>query len=167
MLRTTRTLFAGIAAGAVAMTLAPAMASDREPAATKAPTRTLYLTAVEFKGTANVASESYPEAEPPAGGAYGISPPDVDGNWRAQAYRFDAATLVAYQGERVRLRIFGVNGDAHEISVPKAGKELVVRRGRLTTVRFPAKRLGTYRIVCTTHKPAMVTDLVVLPRALR
>ena len=66
MLGKARIFLAAGAVGALAATLAPALASDRGQAAAKRPTRTLFLTAVEFKGTANVSSEPFPATAPPS-----------------------------------------------------------------------------------------------------
>ena len=76
----------------------------------------IYMSAVEWKGSSNVSKEAYPTSPLPKGGGYErsrratrssrASPP---GTWAVETYRFDTAVVVACKGERVVLKIFGVN----------------------------------------------------------
>lgn len=134
--------------------------------------RTIYMSAVEYKGGANVSDEAYPPAaEPgtkalgPLDGGYGLSEPDDTGRWEVETYRWEPGLVVAHEGERLTLEILGVNGARHEaMVVSPSGDQIpfVVTRGRLTRVRFEVDEVGTWRFVCSTHPPAMSGEIVVL-----
>lgn len=134
--------------------------------------RTIYMSAVEYKGGANVADEAYPPLAvegtkrlQPLGGGYNLKGPDETGRWEVESYRFEPGFLVARLGERVALEIVGINGARHDIElVSPSGKttEVVVTRGRMTRVPFQAEELGVWRLVCNTHRPAMVSEILVI-----
>jgi len=157
--------------GSLGLALAVVSSSDARPAANVV-TRTLYVSAVEFKGSASVAKEPYP-GPVPAGGGWESCAPGSDGcdlkgdttKWAVETYRFDTATVVAYAGERVVIKAFGVNAAKHEIVVPTLKKSFTIKRGVLTTADLGVvKQPGIYRILCATHPPAHQMDLVVLPK---
>jgi hypothetical protein len=164
--------FAGLLLVALAVALPLAVAA-KSNATTTATTRTLYATAVEWKGSASVAKEPYPGAVPPGGG-YESCPPgshecDLDGDttrWAIETYRFDTATVSAYQGERVVLQIFGVNSAKHDIVIPAFKKTFTIKRGVVSRIDLGVmKKAGIYRILCVTHPPSHQMDLVVLPKS--
>ncbi len=132
--------------------------------AAKVKSRTIYLSAVEWKGGTNVSKEPFPTAPLLPGGGYELVPPDAKGDWSTETYRFDSAVVVAYVGERVTLKIFGVNAAYHDITMPNFNRNFRVSRGQLSTVRFVTKKAGIYPIICVTHMPSHRADLVVLPR---
>ncbi len=132
--------------------------------AAKLKSRTIYLSAVEWKGGSNVSKEAFPTAPVPAGGGYELIPPDAKGDWSTETYRFDSAVVVAYEGERVTLKIWGVNAAYHDIVMSNFNRNFRVSRGQLSTVRFVTKKAGIYPIICVTHMPSHRADLVVLPR---
>ncbi len=132
--------------------------------AAKVQLRTIYLTAVEWKGGSNVSKEPFPTAPVPAGGGYELIPPDAKGDWSTETYRFDSAVVVAYVGERVTLKIWGVNAAYHDISMPNFNRNFRVSRGQMSTTRFVTKKAGIYPIICVTHMPSHRASLVVLPR---
>lgn len=141
-------------------------------ATTTAATRNLYVSAVEWKGSASVAKEPYPGAVPPGGG-YESCPPgsqecDLKGDttkWAVETYRFDTATVFAYAGERVVINAFGVNAAKHEIVVPSLKKSFTITRGVVTKADLGVvKKPGIYRLLCITHPPAHQMDLVVMPK---
>jgi hypothetical protein len=161
---------ASAAAIGVASALAFGGTSD-ETAAAK--TRTLYVSAVEWKGSASVASEAYPGAVP-AGGGYESCAPGSQGcdlkgdttKWAIETYRFDTAAVFAYEGERVVIKAFGVNAAQHPIVVPTLKKSFLIRRGVVTTADLGVvKKSGIYNIYCTLHRPSHQMDLVVLPKS--
>jgi len=154
----------------VALLVAFVGKSEATTAATAA-TRTLYVSAVEWKGSASVAKEPYP-GPVPAGGGYESCPPgsqecDLKGDttkWAVETYRFDTATVVACAGERVVIKAFGVNAAQHDIVVPKLKKSFTIKRGVVTTADLGVvKKSGIYKILCITHPPAHQMDLVVMP----
>lgn len=141
-------------------------------ATTAAATRTLYVSAVEWKGSASVAKEPYPGPVPPGGGWESCQPGsqecDLKGDttkWAVETYRFDTATVVAYAGERVVIKAFGVNAAKHEIVAPKLKKSFTILRGVVTTADLGVvSKPGIYKILCITHPPAHQMDLVVMPK---
>lgn len=152
-------------ASILAASLGPAVISGgavQESA--RAKPRVIYLSAVEWKGDANVSREAFPPAALPGGGGYKLVPPDAAGDWEVETYRFDTAASVAYEGERVLLMILGVNGRQHDIAIPAFNRSFTVTRGKLTRVRFVANKVGSFKMICRTHPPSMVMDLVVLPK---
>jgi plastocyanin len=156
------------AAAAAAVGAAFALSTgDEATAAVKA--RQIYMSAVEWKGSANVAKEAYPTAALPGGGGYESCAPGSDGcdlkgdttKWAVETYRFDTALVAACAGERVTLNIFGVNAAEHHINIPDFGKSFVVKRGMLARTTFTVKKPGLYAILCITHQPSHRADLLV------
>jgi plastocyanin len=131
--------------------------------------RQIYMTAVEWKGSASVAKEAYPTAPLPRGGGYESCAPGSNGcdlagdtsKWAVETYRFDTALVAACVGERVTLNIFGVNSAHHDINIPDFGKSFRVKRGMLSRVTFKVKKPGLYPIMCITHQPSHRADLLV------
>lgn len=156
------------AAAVAASGLALAVVSAGDAKA-KAKTRTIYMSAVERKGSASVSKEPYPTQVLPSGGGYERFAPgseEVDGDsgkWAVETYRFDTGVVAACKGERVVLKIFGVNAKEHQITIPDFNRNFTVRRGMLTTTSFVANSTGIFPIICITHQPSHRADLVVLP----
>jgi plastocyanin len=129
--------------------------------------RQIYMTAVEWKGSASVAKEPFPAAALPAGGGYEKFAPgseELKGDqttWAVETYRFDTALVGACAGEKVVLNIFGVNSAHHDINIPDFGKSFRVKRGMLSRVSFTVKKPGLYPIVCITHMPSHRAELLV------
>ncbi len=146
---------------ALALSLLTVTNGEARPDATKAAKRMIFLTAVEWKGSADVAKEPYPTAALPPGGGYESFPPDAAGKWNIETYRFDSAVVVACQGEQVTLNIFGVNAAYHDIQIRAFNKNFRVSRGQLSTVTFAANKPGIFPIICITHPPAHRADLAV------
>jgi plastocyanin len=145
----------------------------KSEATTAVATRNLYVSAVEWKGSASVAKEPYPAGAVPPGGGYESCPPgsqecDLKGDttkWAVETYRFDTATIVAYAGERVVINAFGVNAAKHDIVAPKLKKSFTIYRGVVTKADLGVvNKPGIYRFLCITHPPAHQMDLVVLPK---
>lgn len=149
----------------LAVSLGPAVISGgAAQESARAQARVIYLSAVEWKGEANVSQEAFPGAPLPSGGGYKLVAPDAAGDWEVETYRFDTAASVAYEGERVVLVILGVNARQHDIAIPAFNRSFTVKRGQLTKVRFVANKAGSFKMICRTHPPSMVMDLVVLPK---
>jgi plastocyanin len=130
------------------------------PAATK---RTIYMTALEYKGSTEVAKEPFPTSKLPEGGGY-IRKAPADGKWETSTYRWEPGMIVVYQGDAVELQIWGVNGAVHPGRIEGYEKTFAVKRGELTTLSFTADKAGVFRILCDTHNPSMTGTLVVLAR---
>jgi plastocyanin len=124
--------------------------------------RTIYIAAIEPKGSASVDQEPFPSAALPQGGGYALKKPDDKGRWEISTYRWDPATIVVNQGDRVTLEIVGINGDEHPFTIEGYWISDVVRRGQITRVTFTADKAGIFKIICRTHAPSMQADLVVL-----
>ena len=161
-------MLAAVAVGITAIGVASfAVATSDAKASVK--TRMIYMSAVEWKGSSNISKEPYPTAKLPAGGGYeSFAPgsPEVaskPGDWAVETYRFDTAVVAACKGERVVLKIFGVNAKLHQITIPDFNKNFTVYRGQLATSVFKVPETGIFPIICVTHMPAHRADLVVLP----
>lgn len=155
-----RLLWAGILAGVsvLALSLLPRGSSAQA-------TRTVYIAAVEPKGSATVEKEPFPDpAQLPAGGGYVLKAPDATGRWEVSAYQWQPGFIVVNQGERVTLEIIGINGAEHPSTLPPYVSRFTVKRGQVTRVSFTADRAGIFPIMCLSHQPSMTGYLVVLPR---
>ena len=154
--------FAAIASVVLGVTQAPAGGARR----------TIYVSAIEYKGGANVSSEVYPPAEEPGtrelaplGAGYILKEPDATGRWEVESYRWEPGLIVANEGERLALEIAGINGARHDaMVVSPTGRQIpfVVTRGRLTLVRFQVDEPGIWRFVCSTHPPGMTGEIFVV-----
>lgn len=162
-------VLAAIAVGVVAVGVASVAVSDSDAkAAVK--TRMIYMSAVEWKGSTTVAKEAFPTSPLPKGGGYErFEPGNAElagqpaGTWAIETYRFDTGVVAACKGERVVLKIFGVNAKEHHITIPDFDKDFTVLRGQLATSVFKADKVGIFPIICITHQPAHRAELVVLP----
>ncbi len=68
-----------------------------------------------------------------------------------EAYRWDPGTVVVQKGERIKLSIYGVNGQSHPFLIEGLNISGEVKKGKETVVHFTANQEGTYRIICLTH----------------
>ncbi len=127
-------------------------------------THTIYMAAVEPKGSATVDKEPFPDAPLPQGGGYALKEPGADGKWEVETYAWSPEQFVVIEGDTVNLEILGVNGTRHEASIEGYVDSFVVERGKLTSLSFVAETPGVFKIVCTTHKPSMTGEILVLPR---
>jgi hypothetical protein len=120
-----------------------AWASTSRTAYAEGAKRTIYMAAIEPKGSTTVAKEPFPTAKLPPGAGYGLKAP---------------------QGDEVTLEILGVNGKEHHAVIEDYSINFTVRRGQVIRVNFKANKAGIFKIVCNVHRPAMTGQLVVLPR---
>lgn len=68
-----------------------------------------------------------------------------------EAYRWDPGTILIQKGERIKLSIYGVNGESHPFLIEGLNISGEVKKGKETIVHFTAEQEGTYRIICLTH----------------
>ncbi|MFC5446742.1 cupredoxin domain-containing protein [Paenibacillus aestuarii] len=68
-----------------------------------------------------------------------------------EAYRWDPGTIVVHKGEKVKLSIYGVNGESHPFFIEGMGISGEVKKGKETVITFTPKEEGTYRLICMTH----------------
>jgi plastocyanin len=142
---------AAVLAGATAV---PAAAEKRH----------IVVTAVEPKGGANVAKEPFPATPLPEGGGYQLKKPDESGRWEVAVYVFDPRQIFVNEGDEVTLEFVGINGASHPITIAGYDKSFELKRGQATRVEFTADKAGVFPIVCATHHPTMVAELVVAPK---
>ena len=122
------------------------------------------VTAVEPKGGANVAKEPFPATPLPEGGGYQLKKPDDSGRWEVAVYVFDPRQIFVNEGDEVTLEFVGINGASHPITIAGYDKSFELKRGQVTLVSFTADKAGVFPIVCATHHPTMVAELVVTAR---
>ena len=131
--------------------------------------RVIWMEAVEYKGSTETAKLAPPQnlATDLAslGPAYGFKWLEPDKKWEVAAYAFTPSTVVVNQGDKVTLRIFGVNGDKHTLYVENYAQNIVeLNRGRSIDITFTADKPGLFQYVCSNHEPAMRGWLIVNPR---
>lgn len=147
-----------LAAGVVVLA-----ACDGRSAVIPTAERTIYMAAIEPKGSATVDKEPFPAAVLPVGGGYVLKPPDDKGSWSVETYRWEPGTVVVNQGDVVTLELVGINGNEHPFKIEGHEVSGLVKRGQVTRVTFTAAKPGIFKITCGTHVPSMQADLVVLP----
>ena len=141
-----------------AMALATVLAGTSPAAAEK---RYIVVTAVEPKGGASVEKEPFPSTPLPEGGGYQLKKPNAEGRWEVAIYVFDPRQIFVNEGDEVTLEFVGINGASHPITIGGYDKTFELKRGQSTRVTFTADKTGTFPIVCTTHHPTMVAELIV------
>lgn len=127
--------------------------------------RTIYIAAIESKGSARVGKEPFPKTPLPAGGGYRLKEPNKDGKWEVETYAWLPGSLTVYQGDEVTLKVVGINGAEHVVTIEGYDLKYVVKRGEITTVSFKAQKAGIFEIICHLHGPSMTGQLIVLPRS--
>lgn len=138
-------------------------------------THTIFLTALEIKGSTTTDKLAPPSVNPAdVSKGYGFKGPgQADKNapqkWEVSSYIFNPAFVTVRQGDEVVLTTFVVNGDEHEVWVTAPDGSKVVpntkwHRGREYTVRFAAGKVGAYQLTCSEHAPSMLATFLVLPK---
>ena len=156
-----------IGAGAVLLAVAASCGdNDGGAAASIQPTtHTIYMEAVEPKGTTTVDKEPFPAEALPEGDGYELEEPNEEGQWVVETYTWAPDQIIVNEGDQINLEIIGINGSRHDSSIEGHVDSFVVERGKLTSLSFVAGAPGVYKIICTIHQPAMTGELVVLPRS--
>ncbi len=125
--------------------------------------RVIYMQAMEPKGTTSASKEPFPGKTLPKGGGYIIKPPNKGGQWQVSTYIFNPTQVIVNKGEKVVLKILGINGSKHTVSIERyAKKPFLIKRGKLTDVSFVADKAGVFRIDCAEHPPSMTGEIIVL-----
>ena len=138
-------------------------------------THTIFLTALEIKGSTTTDKLAPPSVNPAdVSKGYGFKGPgqadkSAPQKWEVSSYIFNPAFATVRQGDEVVLTTFVVNGDEHEVWVTAPDGTKVVpntkwHRGREYTVRFVAGKVGAYQLTCSEHAPSMAATFLVLPR---
>ena len=127
--------------------------------------RTIYMSLVELKGTTNISKESFPTSALPEGGGYEIKDTNEAGDWVVETYAFSPSVVVVNQGDTVNIKMLGINGKLHHVSIENYVDPFDIHRGELNEISFVADKSGTFKISCSVHQPAMEGYLMVLPNA--
>ncbi len=125
--------------------------------------RTIYVNLVEPKGSTNLEKEPFPTKALPEGGGYELKTPDESGKWVVETYAFSPSVIVVNQGDKINIKMLGINGALHHVSIENYVEPFDINRGHLEEIFFVADKAGTFRIACSIHQPAMEGYLMVLP----
>lgn len=136
---------------------------------------TVFLNAIEIKGSTTGDKLAPPSINPKdlsKGYGYkalGEADKQNHKKWEVASYMFSPGFVTARQGDRVRLMVFVVNGDKHEVWITEPGGKKVVpntiwNRGRQYEISFVVEKAGTYELICSDHAPTMTATILVLPR---
>ena len=135
--------------------------------------RLIEVTGFEIKGTTNTEDLAVPEVDPSTlSDGYGYKAPGFDEdnptNWRVETYIWGPGNMTAFQGDKIDLHTFILNGNSHMVRVEGPDGSTVVediemKRGRTYNLKFDATQAGVYKLICLTHAPTMTADIVVLP----
>jgi len=126
--------------------------------------RTFIVTAVEPKGGVTVDKEPFPATPLPEGGGYVLKKPDDKGRWEVSVYVFDPRQIFVDEGDEVTLEFVGVNGGSHPIAIEAYGQTFELKRGHVNKVTFVADKPGRHSIICSSHQPTMISELIVAPK---
>ena len=134
--------------------------------------RVFYINAIEIKGGTDGISP--PEVNPEKlGKTFAYWPPGtVDSSkpnkWQVSSYQFNPSAMTVFQGDRVKLVLFVVNGDVHKDRIVDPDGNIIVEeaehnRGRQYTITFTASEVGMYQLRCAEHKEFMRAVITVVP----
>ena len=138
-------------------------------------THTIFMTGMEVKGATTADKLAPPPVNPKdLSKGYGFKAPgEADKQnpqrWEVASYILSPSFVVMRQGDTVKLTVFLVNGDEHEVRITApGGREVVAKttwnRGREYEVSFVAEKPGSYQLTCSNHAPSMLATFLVLPR---
>ena len=141
----------------------------------KPTTHTIFMTALEGKGGTTTDKLAPPHLNPgDLSKGYDFKRPgEADKNnpnrWEVSSYRLDPGFVTIHQGDTVKLIVFIVNGDKHDVRITDPdGREAVPvaiwNRGREYQLSFVAKKTGAYQLTCSQHAPTMTATFLILPR---
>jgi plastocyanin len=146
------------------LALAAVLLSSLTAAATAEP-RFFTILAVEPKGGTTVDKEAFPTGALPAGGGYVLNKPDEKTQrWEVSAYVWLPGQIIVNEGDEVTLEFVGINGAAHATTIAAFGQRFTLKRGEAQRVTFKADKVGIFGIECSTHKPSMSGELIVMPK---
>lgn len=160
---------------AAACTQAATPAGPAVKVAVPAGERTFFVTGVEYKGSTSTKDLAAPEIDPKTlGDGYRYKKPgEADKSdptkWEVSSYRWEPGLMTVFQGDRVNLVGFIVNGDKHKTWIEDPTGQAVVKeqtwqRGREYKVSFTADKPGYYILHCDEHDPGMTAYILALPR---
>ncbi len=151
--------------GALAVLLASTPIATGWTSPASAENRFFTILAVEPKGGTTVDKEPFPTGPLPPGGGYVIGQPDEKTRrWEVSAYLWQPSQIIVNEGDDVTLEFVGINGAAHPTTIGAFGQTFTVKRGQAHRVTFTADKVGVFGIICSTHKPSMSGELIVVPK---
>ncbi len=138
--------------------------------------RTFYVNAIEIKGSTTAESLAPPTANPEElSKGYAFKAPGVfdkasPSKWEVSSYQFNPSAMTVFQGDRVKLVMFVINGNKHKDSIKDPDGVTVVpeaehNRGRQYTITFTADKPGFYTLHCDEHKDTMNAAITVIPKS--
>lgn len=129
--------------------------------------------AIEIKGSTTADKVPPPQAKPDElSKAIQYQAPGFDkGNpqaWQVSAYQFNPAALTVFQGDRVNLSLFVINGDVHKDRIEDPEGKIIIpekehHRGRMYEMSFVAEKPGFYMLRCSEHRETMKVSITVIP----
>ena len=168
-----RRIWRATASGVLTLSLALALLAQAVHGQQATPT--IFMNAVEYKGSTST-EKLAPPAVNPATQSKGYvlkAPGEADKTapqvWEIDSYALTPGFVTVQQGDTVTLQVLVVNGDKHEVGVLGPDGPVVVpkatwNRGVEYRVSFVAEKVGTYKLSCETHAPTMTANILVLPR---
>ena len=152
--------------------LLPGQVSGQTAGAT---THTIFMAVIEIKGGTSAEKLAPPPVNPKdlSKGYDFKAPGEADKSdpkrWEVSSYMFSPSSVTVRQGDTVKLTVFVVNGDEHDVQINDPdGREVIAKakwnRGREYQLSFVAKKLGTYHLTCSDHAPTMAATFLVLPK---
>lgn len=151
--------------GAMAILLACVVGAAAWTGSASAEKRFFTILAVEPKGGTTVDKEPFPTDPLPSGGGYVIAQPDEKTRrWEVSAYVWQPSQIIVNEGDEVTLEFVGINGAAHPTTIAAFGQTFTLKRGNAHRMTFTADKVGIFGFICSTHKPSMSGELIVMPK---
>ena len=137
--------------------------------------RVFNVNAIEIKGSTTTDGLAAPTSNPEElskGYAYkapGVFNKDNPKAWEVSSYQFNPSAMTVFQGDRVKLVLFVINGNKHKDSIKDPDGVVVSpekehARGREYIITFTADKAGFYSLHCDEHKDTMNATITVVPR---
>ncbi|MEQ1651528.1 MAG: hypothetical protein ABL897_03480, partial [Hyphomicrobium sp.] len=94
-----------------------------------------------------------------------LKQPNEEGRWEIATYLWSAQQIIVNQGDDVTVQFVGVNGGSHPTTIEGYNQAFTLMRGEVRNIAFKADKAGVFKIICATHGPTMVSELVVMPKS--
>src|SRR5262249_109136 len=158
-----------------ALILSGALLAGDVGAQQAATTHTIFMNVVEYKGSTTTEKLAPPQVNPATlskGYVYkgpGEAEKTAPQQWGNYSHAFAPALVTVPPGDTGAVRVFGGNGDKHEVSVVAPDGQVAVppatwTRGGEYQVSVKAEKAGTYKLLCAIHGPSMTASILALPR---
>lgn len=70
---------------------------------------------------------------------------------KIESYRWDPGTIFVSEGEKIRLKILGVNGREHPFKIEGTNIKGIVKQNEETVIPLQFNEEGVYRLICLAH----------------